>query len=124
MWLGDYPFTTAASGWEGHAPKVDISVDNPATPTNMMTVDGTVYYKGVSNHAQGHVGYVFDRPFTRFVTRYGIQGRQERRQSHLPLRTDRILTDGTWTGGTAVATQKMYAKDKLGTRRCTLCTRP
>lgn len=110
MWLGDYPFTTAASGWEGHAPKVDISVDNPATPTNMMTVDGTVYYKGVSNHAQGHVGYVFDRPFTRFVTRYGIQ--DDRSVGNLTFRfwTDRILTDGTWSGGTAVATQKMYAK--------------
>lgn len=113
MWLGDYPFTTFVSGWSGHNPRVDISVDNnnppSATPVR-MTVNDTVYYKGVSNHAQGHISYLFDRPFTRFVTRYGIQDDKAVGNLTYTFWNNRVWNGNGWTGGSAAVRQKMYSK--------------
>lgn len=113
MWLGDYPFQTAVSGWSGRSPRVDISVDNTnppsATPTR-MTVNDTIYYKGVSNHAQGHVSFIFDRPFTRFVTRYGIQDDKAVGNLTYAFWNNRIWNGTGWTGGSAAVRQKMYSK--------------
>ena len=113
MWLGDYPFRTAVSGWSGRNPRVDISVDNTnppsATPTR-MTVNDTVFYKGVSNHAQGHVSFLFDRPFTRFVTRYGIQDDKAAGNLTYTFWNNRTWNGTGWTGGSAAIRQKMYSK--------------
>lgn len=70
MWLGDYPFTLAYSGWDGHPPVIDREIDASLT----MMLDGVHYYKGISNHATGYIYYSFPTaPFTRFVTKYGVQ---------------------------------------------------
>lgn len=71
MWLGDYAFTQASSGWDtAHPPTVDREID----PSLTMMLDGVHYYKGVCNHATGHIYYWFPTaPFTRFVTKYGVQ---------------------------------------------------
>lgn len=71
MWLGDYKWAEAVSGWDAqHPPVVDRSVDPSAT----LYLDGVHYYKAVSNHANGYLLYTWDNPgFSRFVTRYGIQ---------------------------------------------------
>lgn len=117
MWLGDYPFQTFASGWSGHNPRVDISVDNSANPGASpvrMTVNDTIFYKGVSNHAQGHVAYLFERPFTRFVTRYGIQDDKAAGNLTFTFWNDRTWTDAGWTGGSAAVRQKMYSKTNTG----------
>ena len=110
MWLGDYPFQTAVSGWSGHNPQLDISIDNPNNPTVYMTVNDTIFYKGVSNHAQGHVSFLFDRPFTRFVTRYGIQDDKVAGNLTYAFWNDRTWTGTGWSGGSAAVRQKMYSK--------------
>lgn len=110
MWLGDYPFQTAESGWSGHNPQLDISIDNPNNPTVYMTVNDTIFYKGVSNHAQGHVSFLFDRPFTRFVTRYGIQDDKVAGNLTYAFWNDRTWTGTGWSGGSAAVRQKMYSK--------------
>lgn len=54
FWLGDVPMTKAKSGWDDqHPPVVDGSVD----PGYKMTLDGVIYYKGVSNHAPGEMEF-------------------------------------------------------------------
>lgn len=73
-WLGDFPWTSYATGWDGHVPVIDGEVD----PSLKMTLDGTVYYKGVSNHGDGHLEYDFSKipeapEFDRFYTKYGVQ---------------------------------------------------
>lgn len=113
MWLGDFPFKKYVSGWGGRNPRVDISIDNTdppsATPTR-MTVNDTVFYKGVSNHAAGYVSYLFERPFTRFVTRYGVQ--DDRTYGYLTFQfwNDRTWNGSDWTGGTIAVSQAMYSK--------------
>lgn len=70
MWLGDYPWESAVSGWDSnHPPRVDQSVNTG----KKMTINDTVYHKGISNHANGHFQYQFDRNFIRFVSRIGVQ---------------------------------------------------
>ena len=71
MWLGDYNYIEAKSGWDDqHPPVVDREID----PSLQFLLDGVRYYKGVDNHAPGYIIYDFgDTPFTRFVTRYGVQ---------------------------------------------------
>lgn len=71
MWLGDYPMAAYKSGWDdAHPPVVDKEID----PSLKLTLDGIVYYKGISGHAPGYVEYSFPQAgFTRFVTRYGVQ---------------------------------------------------
>lgn len=114
MWLGDYPFQTAVSGWSGRNPRVDISVDNPNNPTVYMTVNDTIFYKGVSNHAEGHVSFLFDRPFTRFVTRYGIQDDKAVGNLTYAFWNNRTWTGSGWSGGSAAVRQKMYSKTNPG----------
>lgn len=70
MWLGDLTFSDFKSGWDAnHPPRVDGSVD----PTMKLILNDTLFYKGVSNHAEGYIAYEFDRPFSRFVTRFGVR---------------------------------------------------
>lgn len=68
VWLGDVAWAAAESGW--NTPVVDKEVD----PSQNLMLDNVRYYKGVSNHANGYILYKFaDAPYTRFVTRYGVQ---------------------------------------------------
>lgn len=71
MWLGDYTWSSYSSGWDAsHPPRVDQAVDT----SKQFKVNDTIYYKGISNHANGYVEYRFDQPqFTRFKTRVGVQ---------------------------------------------------
>lgn len=73
MWLGDYQYAQGVSGWDSaHPPVVDKEIDSSL----QLTLDGTVYYKAVCNHAPGYLVYKFDEDFTKFVTRYGVQDTQ------------------------------------------------
>lgn len=86
MWLGDLNWSSAVSGWGNHPPQVDKSVD-----TSMKIIlNDTTYYKGVSNHTEGHLEYQFSTPFSRFVSRLGVQDAMANGDVRF-----RILTNGT-----------------------------
>lgn len=80
-WLGDVPMSKAKSGWDSaHPPVVDGSVD----PGYKITLDDIIYYKGVSNHAEGEMEFSlseFPLPkkykeaggFKKFNTLVGVQ---------------------------------------------------
>lgn len=74
MWLGDYDYAAGKSGWDdAHPPVVDKEIDSSL----QLTLDGRIYYKAVCNHAPGYLLYKFDNtPFTRFMTRCGVQDTQ------------------------------------------------
>ncbi|MDE6121461.1 MAG: NPCBM/NEW2 domain-containing protein, partial [Muribaculaceae bacterium] len=77
-------------------------------------MNDTIYYKGISNHAQGHVSFLFDRPFTRFVTRFGIQDDKSAGSLTFLFWDDRVWTGTAWTGGTSPTRYKMYSKTNSG----------
>lgn len=112
MWLGDYQWTSAQSGWdEAHPPVVDREVD----PTLKMTLDGIVYYKGISNHGSGFLEFDFTkiagaRNFTRFASKYGVQ--DDRPDGDIRFR---FITDGA-----VKVEQVMYSKTNSarGTNPC------
>ena len=87
MWLGDYTWENASSGWDSaHPPRVDQSVDT----RKQMTINDTIYYKGVSNHAPGYIQYRFDQPFERFVTRVGIQDEELNGDARVEILADGV----------------------------------
>lgn len=107
-WLGDVPMTIAKSGWDSqHPPVVDGSVD----PGYKMTLDDIIYYKGVSNHAQGEMEFdlsVFPLPkkysaaggFSTFKTLIGVQDDKPNGSVEFVFATD----------GTEKAKKAMYSK--------------
>lgn len=69
MWLGDYAWSSASSGWSGHPAQVDKGVETSLP----VKVNGTTFFKNISTHANGHLEYAFEDTFERFVTRIGVQ---------------------------------------------------
>lgn len=63
-WLGDLKWSSYSSGYL--SPVVDRGIEN-----NNVIVNGQTYYKQVGNHAAGYLEYKLDRPYTRFVSRFG-----------------------------------------------------
>ena len=71
IWLGDYSWASAVSGWNSTA------IDKEVDPSLNILLDNVRYYKGVSNHAPGYLIYKFeDTSFKKFVTRFGVQDTQ------------------------------------------------
>lgn len=69
MWLGDYAWTDAASGWNTNPPQID----QPVNTRLKLRINDTIYHKGISTHANGHFRYRFEQPFASFKARVGVQ---------------------------------------------------
>lgn len=108
MWLGDYQYAEGHSGWDdAHPPVVDREID----PSLQMTLDGTVYYKGVCNHAPGYLVYKFpESQFTKFVSRYGVQDTQSDGKMQFVFYKGYDLNVTSENNLTKIEEHTMYAK--------------
>ena len=108
-WLGDVPMTKATSGWDPqHPPVVDGSVD----PGYRITLDGVIYYKGVSNHAPGEME--FDLSAFRLPQKYSAAGGFSTFKTLIGVQDDKADGDVEFVfkvdGIEKIDPQKMYSK--------------
>jgi len=70
-YISDLTWISATNGWNG-APKLDKANGDPGVPLKPITLNGTVYAKGIGCHAQSVISYNLAGNYTSFVSDIGI----------------------------------------------------
>jgi alpha-galactosidase len=105
-WLSDLAFTTVANGW-GPVEKDRSNGESAAGDGNPITLNGTVYAKGLGVHAASDVRYAANGTCTAFSAKVGVDDEEGTKGSvvfQVFADGTKLADSGLMTGSTATKT--------------------